>query len=61
MIAEYAMHFFLAANLLTGLVNIYFQPENQSDTNSRGILVIYTFVLFVFIKRFSSLLGKMIG
>ena len=61
MIAEYAMHFFLAANLLTGLVNIYFQPENQSDANSRGILVIYTFVLFVFIKRFSSLLGKLIG
>ena len=57
MIAGNAMLFFLAANLLTGLVNIFLKPENMSDMMSRYCLAIYTFVLFFI----SIILEKLIG
>merc|ERR1711862_1030483 len=44
MIAGNALLFFLAANLLTGLVNIFLKPENMSDVMSRCCLAIYIFV-----------------
>lgn len=41
-----SMLFFLAANLLTGLVNICLQPAILADNYAIPILISYTFVLF---------------
>lgn len=48
-IAHHAMLFFLLANILTGAVNLTFQPAILPSKFSIPILSLYTLTLFVFI------------